>query len=226
MRLNKFIADNTNLSRRSADKAIEVGQVTVNGVKATLGTTINPTDNVEYNGRAIKVVNTQPIIILLNKPVGYVCSKNGQGSKTIYDLLPAKYQNLNIAGRLDKDSCGLVVLTNDGDLLYRLTHPSNNKNKIYNITLDKPLGENHMIHIEQGVSLDDGSSKLKLKKLDKTGLSWQVTMQQGRNRQIRRTFKTLDYTVIYLQRIMLDNFKLDNLKSGCYKTTILNNKFK
>jgi 23S rRNA pseudouridine2605 synthase len=123
MRLNKFIAQSTGLSRRAADAAIAQGRVSVNGREAALGKEVGESDTVVLDNSAITpAVNT--VTIMLNKPVGYVCSRNGQGSKTVYDLLPPEYQQLKPVGRLDKDSSGLLLMTNDGDLAYELTHPS------------------------------------------------------------------------------------------------------
>jgi len=216
MRLNKFIAENTNLSRRSADVAIEQGKVTVDGKKAILGATISPSSKVKLRGIEVKQKINQYLTILLNKPVGYVCSKDGQGSPTVYDLLPSKYQNLNIAGRLDKDSSGLVLLTNDGELLNHLTHPSYNKTKIYEVRLNKPLIEKDKSVIEHGVMLEDGRSQLDLMKLDDSGFEWQVKMHQGRNRQIRRTFAKLRYKVIGLDRNDIAKYSIRILQNKKY----------
>lgn len=214
MRLNKYLAENSALSRRSADMAIEQGKVTINGAKAQLGADVGQTDIVELEGMVIRPRLGSKIVVLLNKPVGYVCSKDGQGSPTVYDLLPNEYNNLNIAGRLDKDSSGLVVLTSDGDLLYKLTHPSQNKIKIYEVKLNKPLGLNDKKLIEKGVGLEDGLSKLKLEPIDGSGLNWTVKMHEGRNRQIRRTFAALNYKVNSLDRIKMADYSLDQTKQG------------
>lgn len=216
MRLNKFIAENTELSRRAADLAIEQGNVTVDGEKAILGATISPSGKVMLSGIEVKQKINQNLTILLNKPVGYVCSKDGQGSPTVYNLLPSKYQNLNIAGRLDKDSCGLVLLTNDGGLLNQLTHPRYNKTKIYEVRLNKPLVDKDKVEIQRGVTLDDGQSQLDLIKLDGSGFEWQIKMHQGRNRQIRRTFAKLDYKVIGLNRTDIANYSISDLQNKKY----------
>jgi pseudouridine synthase len=214
MRLNKFIADNTSLSRRAADKAIELGKVTINGQNAVLGANITETDTIALDGVDIKPKNSQKIVVLLNKPVGYVCSKDGQGSPTIYDILQSNYKDLNIAGRLDKDSSGLVLLTNDGDLLYKLTHPSQSKVKVYKVALDKALINIDVKNIERGVQLQDGPSKLMLTKLDDEGQQWKVEMHEGRNRQIRRTFMALGYNVKKLHRTKIDQYEIGDIKIG------------
>ena len=133
MRLNKFIAHASGVSRREADNLIDAGSVLVNGKKAQLGCYIDPVNDIVFvNGKKLVMpkVNTT---IMLNKPVGYVCSRNAQakGVETVYALLPDKLKSLKTVGRLDKDSSGLILLTNDGDLAHRLTHPSFAKNKEY-----------------------------------------------------------------------------------------------
>ena len=130
MRINKFIASSTALSRRAADAAIVAGRVLIDGEPAEQGADVTAANTVTLDNRAITpAVNT--ITIMLNKPRGYVVSRDGQGSKTIYDILPPEYQQLNPVGRLDKDSSGLLLLTNDGELANQLTHPKYQKAKVY-----------------------------------------------------------------------------------------------
>jgi 23S rRNA pseudouridine2605 synthase len=215
MRINKYVALCTGMSRRAADTAIDNGRVVVNGQKPINGYSIQETDAVTVDGQVIRPPTKNTIMI--NKPVGYVCSRDGQGSNTIYDILPADLHNLKPVGRLDKNSSGLLLLTNDGDLANQLTHPRYVKQKIYQIQLDKPLQPDHRQQIQQsGVMLDDGLSKLKLDPLN--GASWQVTMTEGRNRQIRRSFETLGYTVTKLHRTQFASYALDDLAKGEYKT--------
>jgi 23S rRNA pseudouridine2605 synthase len=216
MRLNKFIASSTALSRRAADAAIAAGSVTVNGKPAEQGMDVAETDIVALEGRVVHTI-TETTTIMLHKPPGYVVSKNGQGSQTIYSLLPAAYQPLNPVGRLDKDSSGLLLLTDDGQLAHSLTHPSKQKRKVYEVTLDKPLQPlHHQMLVDYGVQLEDGVSKfLELSGLGKNdGTEWMVVMHEGRNRQIRRTFAALGYTVQILHRTHFGNFALGNLPPG------------
>ncbi len=204
------------MSRRAADAVIaEQQRVRVNDAFATLGQEVNETDQVTLDGKTLTLPE-QPITLLFNKPVGYVCSRNGQGNPTIYDLLPEKYHALKPVGRLDKDSSGLLLLTNDGTLAQKLTHPSFQKNKIYEIQLDRPLLPKDKAAVEQGITLEDGQSRLQLKPLDQTGHAWQVTMQEGRNRQIRRTFNALGYTVIRLHRTHFGPFVLGRQEKGTF----------
>lgn len=155
---------------------------------------------------------------MLNKPTGYVVSKDGQGSNTIYDLLPKTLRHLNPAGRLDKDSSGLLIMTNDGNLLNQLTHPSQNKDKIYTVTLNHPLTTNDFDAIKHGVSIGDKKPSIMLVTPDPTdSLIYQVILTEGRNRQIRRTFKGLGLEVIKLHRTNFGPYSLDDLPAGQYR---------
>ncbi len=223
MRLNKYIAQATGLSRRAADAAIADGRVRVNGELPAVGQQIDDRDKVTLDSRPIirlKRINT--VTILLNKPVSYVCSRNGQGNKTIYELLPEELQNLKSVGRLDKNSSGLLLLTNDGQLAYELTHPKFQKTKVYKIALNQPLQPLHRQMIsDHGVLLDDGPSKLQLERINDTDYNnWKVTMSEGRNRQIRRTFEALGYNVVKLHRTQFGAYTLSDLRPGKY--SILN----
>jgi 23S rRNA pseudouridine2605 synthase len=215
MRINKFIALGSTLSRRAADAAITEGRVLVNDHTPVAGQDIGTEDTVTLDGRVITpAVNT--VTIILNKPCDYVVSRNGQGSQTIYDLLPARYHTLNPVGRLDKDSSGLLLLTNDGTLAQDLTHPSKQKIKRYEVSLDAPLQPLHRQMIsDHGVMLEDGLSRLELERQHSgNDTAWFVNMHEGRNRQIRRTFSALGYTVQHLHRIQFGNYHLGDLPEG------------
>jgi pseudouridine synthase len=217
MRINKFVAQATGFSRRGADRAIQAGRVAINHHTASLGDNVTDNDAVTLDNQPV-TPDAKSLTIMLNKPAGYVCSREGQGSRTIYDLLPPEYHRLKPVGRLDKDSSGLLILTNNGDLANQLTHPRYGKTKTYKITLDKPLSTLHQQMITgPGVQLDDGLSQLILMKLDSTGKHWQIIMHEGRNRQIRRTFRALGYTVTQLHRIHFGAYRLTDLPSGQYE---------
>ena len=218
MRINKFIAQATRFSRRGADTAIEEGRVLVNGQPPKPGADITESDKVTIDGHpVISEVKTQTI--MLNNPAGYVCSREGQGSLTVYDLLPSEYHNLNSVGRLDKDSSGLLILTNDGELAQELTHPSNQKAKVYELTLDHDLTpEAHDMITKTGVKLRDGISKFELEPRGDKATRWLATLREGRNRQIRRTFMAVDYDVINLNRIGFGDYELGSLKLGSINT--------
>jgi pseudouridine synthase len=217
IRLNKFIAQHLSVGRRQADSLIEQGRVQVDGNLPILGAQIDPAvQQVTVDGKSLtKAQATNFTYLLLNKPTGYVCSRRQQGdTPTIYRLLPQNYHHLKPVGRLDKDSSGLLLLTNDGDFTHRLTHPSFGKQKQYEITLDKPLEALHRQMISDfGITLPDGQSTLHLERLhDGDDRQWRVVMHEGRNRQIRRTFAALGYTVTRLHRIAFGAFDLAGLK--------------
>lgn len=219
MRINKFVAQSTGLSRRAADTAIADGRVLVNGQRPESGDQVTATDTVTMDSRQI-TPPAKTTTILMHKPVGFVCSRKGQGSRTIYELLPERYQDLKSVGRLDKESSGLILLTDDGDLANELTHPSNVKTKVYEVTLDSALQPfHHQMINDRGVMLDDGVSKLTLQKLDEAGLQWQITMHEGRNRQIRRTFSSLGYEVTALHRTRFGNYTIGELAPAQVRET-------
>lgn len=217
MRINKYIAQASDLSRRAADTAVSEGRVQINGRTADAGSQVGDQDLVTLDGTPL-FVEQATTTILYNKPFGYVVSRDGQGSKTIYDTLPAEYRQLNPVGRLDKNSSGLLLLTNDGVLANELTHPRYAKIKIYEIRLNQQLAPLHQQMInDRGISLEDGLSQLQLEKLDDEGHTWRVTMREGRNRQIRRTFSALDYTVTRLHRTHFGEYTLGDLAKGATK---------
>lgn len=219
-RVNKYLATNIGLARREADSLVDQGRVTINGQVAILGAHVNDGDHVMLDGKEIPL-RTQHTLIAVNKPVGYVCSRKKQGdSPTIYTLLPSKYQTLKLVGRLDRNSSGLILLTSDGDLSHRLTHPSFAKQKIYQVSLDRDLAPlHHQMIVDHGIILDDGVSQFQLQRdHGNNSRDWLVTMHEGRNRQIRRTFSALGYTVVKLHRTNFGNYALGDIKPGEYKS--------
>jgi 23S rRNA pseudouridine2605 synthase len=220
MRINKYVAACTGMSRRAADAIIAEGQVTVNGQPSLTGQDVSASDVVIFNGKPLKLPAKQTI--LFHKPAGYITSRNGQGNKTIYDLLPFALHQLKPVGRLDKETSGLLILTNDGDLAQQLTHPGFHKVKIYEMTINKPLAPLHRQMIsEMGIQLEDGPSKLHLDRLTEgNDKAWRVTMHEGRNRQIRRTFASLGYQVTSLHRTQFGNYHLGKLQAGGYEPIV------
>lgn len=210
MRLNKYIARATGVSRRKADELIKTEKVAINNKIVHIGVDVSDSDQVTINGRIIKLP-TSDTVVIINKPIGYVCSRNAQAvdTRTIYDLLPENLKNLKTVGRLDKDSSGLVILTDNGDLAYKLTHPKFNKTKEYIVVLDNSLAPLHQQMIADfGISLTDGPSKLLLEKLTDDRKTFRVIMHEGRNRQIRRTFGALGYGVKSLHRLVFGPYTL------------------
>lgn len=218
-RLNKLLALEKGISRREADELIHEGRVLINGKAAELGARVTTDDAITVSGETLKR-GTAYTYLAFHKPVGYVCSRKQQGENdTIYNLLPKEFHNLKPVGRLDKDSSGLLLLTNDGDFAYQMTHPKFYKNKQYTVSLDKDLTPlHHQMINDFGITLDDGPSKLSLERqTDSNSKDWIVTMSEGRNRQIRRTFSSLGYQVIALHRTLFGSYSLDDIKPGAYK---------
>lgn len=217
-RLNKYLATNFGISRREADILIAEGKVLINDKPAEIGNRVSEGDKVTLRGK--EVARKELIYVALNKPVGYVCSRKRQGeTPTMYELLPSELQELKSVGRLDKNSSGIILLTNDGDFAYQMTHPKFVKTKLYEVELDRDLEPLHQQMIADfGVQLPDGKSQLGLTRLrDDSRRGWQVQMSEGRNRQIRRTFDALGYRVIRLHRTNFGPYALGDLKSGEYR---------
>jgi 23S rRNA pseudouridine2605 synthase len=211
MRLNQYVALHTGVSRRNADRLIKEGRVTVNGQAPLIGHQVTEHDKIEVSG--LKLSHKPKLTtIMLNKPVGYICSRDGQGSQTVYGLIPEDLHGLKPVGRLDKDSSGLLLMTNDGHLANELTHPSQQKQKVYLVELNKHLSHEDAAKLQEGVQLDDGLSILHLKQLG--GGVTEVKIYEGRNRQIRRTFASLGYKVEKLHRTHFGNYSLKLLPSG------------
>ena len=214
IRLNKFLAERLGVSRREADDLIASGKVLVNDKKAVLGARIDKNDKVCYNNMIVPF-DTEFLYLAFNKPVGYVCSRRAQGdAPTIYELIPEEYQKLKTVGRLDKDSSGLILLTNDGDFAFSITHPKFHKEKVYEVELDRPLEPLHQQMIsDYGVMLDDGPSSFTV--IHDNNI-YTVVLSEGRNRQIRRTFAALGYRVTKLHRTQFGKYQLSGLKPSEY----------
>ena len=220
MRLNKYLAEKTGISRRQADELICHGRVSVvinnKSSVAKLGQQIEADAKVFIDSNEVNK-HIEHKTIMINKPVGYLSSRRSQGGDpTIYDLLPAELKNLKTAGRLDKDSSGLMILSSDGNLIQQLTHPRFSKTKVYEVEIDKPLQPLHQQMISDfGVDLPDGKSQITLEKF--TPKRFKASMNEGRNRQIRRTFAALGYTVVKLHRTNLGQYSLDGLESASWR---------
>jgi 23S rRNA pseudouridine2605 synthase len=220
LRLNKYLALQLGISRREADELIERGRVQIDDTVATLGARFTDGQTISVSGKPLQG-GTSLQYIAFHKPVGYVCSRRAQGDNpTIYSILPDEFHALKPVGRLDKDSSGLILLTNDGDFAYRMTHPKFAKTKVYTVQLSHDLEPLHQQMIsDYGVTLEDGVSKLGLQRQSEDQRrDWQVTMSEGRNRQIRRTFNALGYEVTILHRTDFGNYSLGDMKPGDYAT--------
>jgi 23S rRNA pseudouridine2605 synthase len=217
-RLNKHLALQLGISRREADDYISAGRVTVDSTIAVLGARTTKDSAITVDKKPL-ITHQAFQYIALNKPTGYVCSRKRQGdTPTIYELLPNELSQLKAVGRLDKDSSGLILLTNDGTFAHQMTHPSFHKTKSYEVALAKALEPLHQQMIsDHGIALEDGPSKLQLEKITDDRTSWRVTMHEGRNRQIRRTFAALGYDIVKLHRTQCGQYELGALASGMFK---------
>ena len=219
IRLNRFISQSGICSRREADDFILAGVVTVNGQVVTeLGTKILPTDEVRFHDE--KLQGEKNVYLVLNKPKGYVTSLDDpHAEKTVMDLVKnACTERVYPVGRLDKNSLGLLLITNDGDITRQLTHPSYHKKKIYQVTLDKPLTRNDMDTLTEGITLEDGdifADEIAYASEDKRSVG--VEIHSGRNRIVRRMFEHLGYTVQKLDRVYYAGLTKKNLKRGAWR---------
>lgn len=215
MRLNQYIASSTDLSRRAADAAIAEGRVSLNGQPAALGTTVALGDTVALDGRII-TPRAAHTYVALHKPAGYISSRARQGADpTAYDLLPPEFRTLRLAGRLDRDSSGLLILSDDGAFIQELTHPSADKQKVYALTLESPISEADIKRLKKGVKLTDGPSHVHVITVSDKHLT--VSLSEGRNRQLRRTFGALGYTILRLHRLSIGPYQLGDLKPGAWR---------
>jgi 23S rRNA pseudouridine2605 synthase len=215
MRINQFVASSSKMSRRAADTAIAAGRVKVGGHTATLGQTVATQDVVTLDGSTLTPA-THHTYIALHKPAGYISSHARQGNDpTLYELLPENLQSLRLTGRLDRDSSGLVLLSDDGSFVQNLSHPSRRKTKQYELTLTKPLAESDQAKLEAGVKLRDGLSTVTI--VACAGRTVTLTIGEGRNRQLRRTFGALGYTVERLHRTRIGHYELGSLPSGSWQ---------
>ncbi|MBS3773559.1 MAG: rRNA pseudouridine synthase [Bacteroidales bacterium] len=220
IRLNKFIANSGLCSRRQADELIRSGEITVNQQKVTeLGTKVKSTDEVRYKGKLLQ--NERPVYILLNKPKDYVTTvKDKNARKTVMELVKgACTQRIYPVGRLDRNTTGVLLLTNDGELAKRLTHPHYKKKKVYHVVLDKPVTKTHLEQIAEGVKLEDdvvaADAVSYVDPEDKTQIG--IEIHTGQNRVIRRIFETLGYKIKKLDRVYFAGLTKKNLKRGRWR---------
>lgn len=219
IRLNRFVAQSGLCSRREADDFITAGLVSVNGVIVTeLGTKVKPTDEVRFNDERIQ--GEKNVYLVLNKPKGYVTTlEDDHAEKTVMELVKgACTERIYPVGRLDKNSLGLLLFTNDGDVTRNLTHPSLRKKKIYEVSLDKPLTRADFDQLAEGVTLEDGEAffdEISWLKDDKKSVG--VEIHSGRNRIVRRMFEHLGYKVTKLDRVYYAGLTKKNLKRGAWR---------
>lgn len=207
-RINKYLSEVGFCSRRAADKLLEEGRITVNGVVPELGTKISDEDIVEVDGKPIRESQEKPIYIAFNKPVGIVCTTDTKRERdNIIEYINHPKRIFPI-GRLDKPSEGLILLTNDGDIVNKILRAQNNHEKEYLVRVDKPLNTKFLDKMRNGVPiLDTVTKKCEVERID--DMTFRIVLTQGLNRQIRRMCEFLGYEVKKLKRIRIMNIKLD-----------------
>ena len=216
-RLNKYIASSGVCSRRKADELIEKGVVSVNGKKVTeLGFLVGEKDKVFVEAKLVRPKKLE--YYRFYKPTGFITSADDEKDrKIIYDLLPPEMHNLKPVGRLDKDSSGLIILTNDGDLINELTHPSIKVPKVYVVGVNGKVHLHHLEKMAQGIEIEKGQiayADTIIVESDNKRTVMQITLYQGLNRQIRKMFAALGFEVISLKRIQHAIIELEGLKKG------------
>lgn len=217
MRLNKFIASCGIASRRKADFLITAGRVEINGlVVDQLGTTVDPKkDTILVNGKPCKLADEHTYLIL-NKPKGYICTHaRFDNQQSIFKLLPKEYHQLKIAGRLDKDSEGLVLLSDDGDFIQQVTHPSFKQEKEYEITLHHELSPSEIQLLKRGVRIKEGVARADSLRHIK-GTTYSIVLHQGWKRQIRRMLDKVANAAISLVRVREGKVTMKGVASGKY----------
>jgi len=215
VRLNKYLSEIGHCSRRAADKLIDAGRIEINGKKVEMGQKVVPTDRIEIDGVLVENLQERTIYLAFNKPVGIVCTTDTRVEKdNIIDYINYPSRIFPI-GRLDKPSEGLILLTNDGDIVNKILRARNNHEKEYLVTVNKPVTKGFIEKMAQGVPiLDTVTRKCEVEQIHKK--QFRIVLTQGLNRQIRRMCEYLDYKVVKLKRIRIMNIKLD-LGVGKYR---------
>lgn len=220
MRINKYLADCGVGSRRECDKLVADGVVKINDKVALPGSDVKESDHVTVRGKRVSD-KAAPCYIMLHKPKGYVTTvRDDKGRKTVMDLVTDIKQRLFPVGRLDYDTEGLLILTNDGELANRLTHPRNEVNKTYIARISGMLQESERATLEKGVLLDGvktAPAKVKILEKDQHHTRVEITIHEGRNRQVKRMFEAVGKEVEFLKRVSVGELKLGGLKRGTYR---------
>lgn len=223
IRTQKFIAEAGICSRRVAEEYIKNGEVTINGSIAEIGSKVDPLqDDVRLNGRRVKATKQERIVIALNKPKGFICSNDDpHNERTVFDLLPTDYNGSRLfcAGRLDKDSEGLLIITNDGELANKLMHPSSLVTKRYHVSLKQSYPRSKLFRLTRGVTVE--GEKLKVERAvfagDKNkeeGTELDLSMHHGKKREIRRLFQALHFDVKKLKRYQIGKYSIKGMPKG------------
>ena len=223
VRINKYLSDKGVCSRREADRLLESGQIYVNGERAALGMKVTDEDEVRINGKTVEKKAPEKVIIAVHKPMGVVCTtRRFKGEVNICEMVDYP-ERLYPVGRLDKDSEGLIFLTNDGAFQEEITKTSGNHEKEYEVTVNKPITDHFVERMEKGVFLTELERQTRACKVTKIGeKKFRIVLMQGLNRQIRRMCETLGYEVVRLKRVRIMNVLLGDLEEGKWrKITVL-----
>lgn len=220
IRLNKYIASSGFSSRRKADELIEQGKVKVNGeIVDELGFLVSDKDKIVISGKLIKP--EKKIYIKYYKPAGYITTMSDEnGRKTIYDILPEEIKDLKPVGRLDKDSTGLLIMTNDGDLINKMTHPTIKISKIYRVVVKGKIGKKQLQIWQDGLEIEKGKiayADARIVEYEGQNTVLEVILYQGLNRQIRKMAELVGFPVLHLKRVMHGPIDLSGLKRGQFK---------
>jgi 23S rRNA pseudouridine2605 synthase len=221
MRLNKYLSNSGICSRREADELIQAGAVMVNGVTVTdLGTKILPSDKVQYGSDTVR--REKHVYVLLNKPKGYITTTDDPYDRnTVMALVAdAGKERIYPVGRLDRNTSGLLLFTNDGEMAKKLTHPSHKVRKVYHVELDKALTKTDMLKIGDGIELEDGMAMVDAISYDESGKSKKeigVELHSGKNRIVRRIFEALGYDVVKLDRMVFAGLTKKDLPRGRWR---------
>ena len=216
-RLNKYLSDAGVCSRRAADAAIEAGEVTVNGEQAVMGMKVTVSDEVRYKGQIVSNVGKKNILLAYNKPAGIVCTAEKREKNNIIEHINYP-ERIYPIGRLDKDSTGLILLTNQGDLVNKIMKAVNAHEKEYIVTVDKDITTDFITNMSSGVYLEELDVTTRKCRVTKIGpREFRIVLTQGLNRQIRRMCQTFGYRVRTLKRVRIMNIELGNLKEDTYR---------
>ena len=218
MRINKFLAEQGVASRRGSDEIIAEGRVTINGKTAKAGDDVLPSDVVELDGKMLSH-KVKYEYYMLNKPKGCVCTvKDEKGRKTVMDFLPSSSARVVPVGRLDYDTEGLLILTNDGDLAFRLTSPKSEIPKTYLVRIEGGITEKELNRLRAGVEIERGvvtrKCKIRILETNKSFTKLNVVLTEGKNREIRKMFEVVGKQVDFLKRVMIGELRLTGLDRG------------
>lgn len=219
IRLQKYLADQGLCSRRQGEAWIEAGRVTVNGKQAIIGQTVTGEEKIAIDGRPVRAIHRKASYLLLYKPRGYVTTLSDElGRKCVKDLIPNISARVYPVGRLDKDSEGMLLLTDDGELANRLASPAAHIPKTYRVTVNGELTAQHIETMSQGMALDDGEqlqpAEIKVREQSETRSVFHITIYEGKNRQIRRMCEQLGMDVKLLKRESIGQLRLGSIKPG------------